>query len=431
MKTTSQTNDVIVDLPKMVGGGYGKFWRSKNFYRVVKGSRGSKKSKTTALNFITRLLKYPWANLLVVRRYSNTNKQSTYTDFKWACNQLKVAHLFKFNESLPEITLKKTGQKILFRGLDDELKITSITVDVGSLCWAWFEEAYQIETEDKFSTVVESIRGSLDVSDFFKQITVTFNPWNERHWLKRVFFDKDTQRADTLALTTTYKCNEWLDEIDRQRYEDLYITNPRRARIVCDGEWGVAEGLVFENTRVEDFDVQKTIQRVKETTAGVDFGFTQDPTTLICVAVDFENKRLYLYNEHYQKAMLTDDIVKMLKDKGMQHSYISADSAENRLIAEIRSKGITRIVPSLKGRGSIMQGIQFMQGFQIIIHPSCEHTIEEFNTYTFKQDKEGNWLNEPIDANNHIIDAVRYSLERYHIQRSNTREKTKKASYLF
>lgn len=431
MKMTLQTNDVIVDLPKLVGGGYGKFWRSKNFYRVVKGSRGSKKSKTTALNFITRLLKYPWANLLVVRRYSNTNKQSTYTDFKWACNQLKVAHLFKFNESLPEITVRNTGQKILFRGLDDELKITSITVDVGSLCWAWFEEAYQIETEDKFSTVVESIRGSLDVPDFFKQITVTFNPWNERHWLKRVFFDKDTQRADTLALTTTYKCNEWLDEIDRQRYEDLYITNPRRACIVCDGEWGVAEGLVFENTRVEDFDVQKTIQRVKETTAGMDFGFTQDATTLICVAVDFENKRLYLYNEHYQKAMLTDDIVKMLKDKGMQHSYISADSAENRLIAEIRSKGISRIVPSLKGKGSIMQGIQFMQGFQIVIHPSCEHTIEEFNTYTFKQDKEGNWLNEPIDANNHIIDAVRYSLERYHIKNSNTREKTKKASYLF
>ena len=407
---------------KLVGGGYGKFWRSKNFYRVVKGSRGSKKSKTTALNYVVRLLKYPWANLLVIRRFSNTNKQSTYTDFKWACNQLKVAHLFKFNESLPEITVKKTGQKILFRGLDDPLKITSITVDVGILSWLWVEEAYQIESEDKFSTVVESIRGSVSDPTFFKQITLTFNPWNERHWLKRVFFDKDTKRADTLALTTTYRCNEWLDEIDRQRYEDLYVTNPRRARIVCDGEWGVAEGLVFENTRVEEFDIQKTIQRVKETTAGMDFGFTQDPTTLICVAVDLKNKRLYLYNEHYQKAMLTDDIVKMLKDKGMQRSYISADSAEKRLIAEIRSKGINGIVPSLKGKGSIMQGIQFMQGFEIIIHPSCEHTIEEFNTYTFKQDKEGNWLNEPIDANNHIIDAVRYSLERYHIQKRNTNQ---------
>lgn len=414
--------EINVDIPELVGGGYGKFWRSKNFYRVVKGSRGSKKSKTTALNYVVRLLKYPWANLLVIRRFSNTNKQSTYTDFKWACNQLKVAHLFKFNESLPEITVKKTGQKILFRGLDDPLKITSITVDVGILSWLWVEEAYQIESEDKFSTVVESIRGSVSDPTFFKQITLTFNPWNERHWLKRVFFDKDTQRADTLALTTTYRCNEWLDEIDRQRYEDLYVTNPRRARIVCDGEWGVAEGLVFENTRVEEFDIQKTIQRVKETTAGMDFGFTQDPTTLICVAVDLKNKRLYLYNEHYQKAMLTDDIVKMLKDKGMQRSYISADSAEKRLIAEIRSKGIDGIVPSLKGKGSIMQGIQFMQGFEIIIHPSCEHTIEEFNTYTFKQDKEGNWLNEPIDANNHIIDAVRYSLERYHIQKRNTNQ---------
>lgn len=414
--------EINVDIPELVGGGYGKFWRSKNFYRVVKGSRGSKKSKTTALNYVVRLLKYPWANLLVIRRFSNTNKQSTYTDFKWACNQLKVAHLFKFNESLPEITVKKTGQKILFRGLDDPLKITSITVDVGILSWLWVEEAYQIESEDKFSTVVESIRGSVSDPTFFKQITLTFNPWNERHWLKRVFFDKDTQRADTLALTTTYRCNEWLDEIDRQRYEDLYVTNPRRARIVCDGEWGVAEGLVFENTKVEEFDIQKTIQRVKETTAGMDFGFTQDPTTLICVAVDLKNKRLYLYNEHYQKAMLTDDIVKMLKDKGMQRSYISADSAEKRLIAEIRSKGINGIVPSLKGKGSIMQGIQFMQGFEIIIHPSCEHTIEEFNTYTFKQDKEGNWLNEPIDANNHIIDAVRYSLERYHIQKKNTNQ---------
>lgn len=414
--------EINVDIPELVGGGYGKFWRSKNFYRVVKGSRGSKKSKTTALNYVVRLLKYPWANLLVIRRFSNTNKQSTYTDFKWACNQLKVAHLFKFNESLPEITVKKTGQKILFRGLDDPLKITSITVDVGILSWLWVEEAYQIESEDKFSTVVESIRGSVSDPTFFKQITLTFNPWNERHWLKRVFFDEETRRSDTLALTTTYRCNEWLDEIDRQRYEDLYVTNPRRARIVCDGEWGVAEGLVFENTRVEEFDIQKTVQRVKETTAGMDFGFTQDPTTLICVAVDFENKRLYLYNEHYQKAMLTDDIVKMLKDKGMQRSYISADSAEKRLIAEIRSKGIDAIVPSLKGKGSIMQGIQFMQGFEIIIHPSCEHTIEEFNTYTFKQDKEGNWLNEPIDANNHIIDAVRYSLERYHIQKRNTNQ---------
>ena len=146
-------------------------------YRVVKGSRGSKKSKTTALNFIYRLMQYEWANLLVVRRFSNTNKQSTYTDLKWATNPLGVTHLFKFNDSLPEITYKPTGQKILFRGIDDPLKITSITVDKGILSWCWIEEAYQVETYDKFATLVESIRGSVDSPDFFKQITITFNPW--------------------------------------------------------------------------------------------------------------------------------------------------------------------------------------------------------------------------------------------------------------
>ncbi len=114
-------------------------------------------------------MKYDWANILVVRRFSNTtNKQSTYTDLKWATNQLGVAD-FKYERKFAEITYKPTGQKILFRGLDDPLKITSITVDTGILCWAWFEEAYQIETFAKFSTVVESIRGSYDSPEFFKQ----------------------------------------------------------------------------------------------------------------------------------------------------------------------------------------------------------------------------------------------------------------------
>ena len=137
--------DNKVSIAKTIGGGYNEFWHNKNFYRVVKGSRGSKKSKTTALNFIYRLMQYEWANLLVVRRFSNTNKQSTYTDLKWATNQLGVTHLFKFNDSLPEITYKPTGQKILFRGIDDPLKITSITVDKGILSWCWIEEAYQVK----------------------------------------------------------------------------------------------------------------------------------------------------------------------------------------------------------------------------------------------------------------------------------------------
>lgn len=411
--------DKKLSITKTIGSGYNEFWHNKNFYRVVKGSRGSKKSKTTALNFIYRLMEYEWANLLVVRRFSNTNKQSTYTDLRWATNQLGVTHLFKFNDSLPEITYKPTGQKILFRGLDDPLKITSITVENGILCWGWFEEAYQIETFDKFSTVVESIRGSIDDSDFFKQITVTFNPWSERHWLKPTFFDEDTKLNNTFSYTTTYRVNEWLDEVDIARYEDLYRTNPRRARIVCDGDWGVAEGLVFENFEVKEFDWVKKLKEMQVVAHGSDFGFTQDPTTLISTIVDLKNKELWIYDEHYQRGMLTDEIYQMYLDKGLKNAKIIADSAEKRLITEIKRKGISNLKPSIKGQGSIMQGVQFIQGFKIYVHPTCEHTIEELNTYTFDQDKDGNWLNKPIDANNHLMDALRYSLEEFHFPRNN------------
>lgn len=417
----------VVSPAKTIGKGYNRFWHNKQFYRVVKGSRGSKKSKNTALNYIYRIMKYEWANLLVVRRYSNTNKQSTYTDLKWAANRLKVAHLFKFNESMPEITYLPTGQKVLFRGLDDPLKITSISVDVGMLSWVWIEEAYQIESEDDFRTLVESIRGSHDDPEFFKQITLTFNPWSERHWLKKAFFDEETREGDTFAATTTFRVNEWLDEVDRKRYEDLYRTNPRRARIVCDGEWGVAEGLVFENFQVKDFDPIEKIKEIKEVTHGQDYGYTNDPTTLVSSVVDLNNKEIWIYDEHYEHAMGTDDIYKMLAEKELLKASITGDNAEARLINELKAKGVRRLHRSIKGGGSVNQGIAFLQGFKIYIHPSCEHTIEEFNTYTFTKDKEGKWTNVPIDENNHIIDALRYSMERYHLGKGKDKKQKYKA----
>src|SRR5699024_3371577 len=141
MMCQTMTKQPVISIKEQIGKGYNRFWNNKQFYRVVKGSRGSKKSKNTALNLIHRIMKYEWANLLVVRRYSNTNRQSTYTDLKWAANKLKVTHLFKFNDSMPEITYLPTGQKILFRGLDDPLKITSITVEIGILSWAWLERS--------------------------------------------------------------------------------------------------------------------------------------------------------------------------------------------------------------------------------------------------------------------------------------------------
>lgn len=402
-----------ISIKELIGTGYNRFWNCKNFYRAVKGSRGSKKSKTTALNIINRMMKYEWANTLVVRRFSNTLKQSCFTDLKWAVNKLKVKHLFKFNESMPEITYLPTGQKILFRGLDDPLKITSITVDVGILCWAWFEEAYEIEDQHKFETVVESIRGSHESPDFFKQITVTFNPWSENHWLKSYFFDEKTQAYDTFAITTTYKVNEWLDDQDRARYESLYTKNPRRARIVCDGEWGVAEGLVYENFEVREFDIDEIRSRQTIQSAfGLDFGYTNDPTAFSCSLIDMNNLLIYVFDEHYEKGMSNKKIANMITKKGYTKEMIIADSAEPKSIDDIKGEGIPRIRGANKGPDSINNGIVFIQDFKIIIHPRCTNFVKEINNYIYDTDKKtGKKLNKPIDDFNHLMDAFRYSLE--------------------
>lgn len=422
---------IKIFLPDLIGKGYASFWNFKGRYRVVKGSRASKKSKTSALWYIVNMMAYPQANTLVVRKTYRTIKDSVFAELKWAIHQLGVEEFWDWKESPLEMTYLPTGQKIYFRGLDDPLKLTSISVDKGELSWVLIEEAYEIEREDHFDMLDESIRGRSS-DGMFKQITLIFNPWNENHWIKSRFFDAPPS-DDILAMTTNYKINEWLDDADLKVFERMQEHNPRRYRIAGLGEWGVAEGLVFDNFEVRDFDIKKTLASIGETTAGLDFGFTHDPTTFPRLAVDLENKELYIYAEHYEHGMTTDDIYQMIVNNNMKDAFISADSAEQRLIAELRNKGIRRIQPSVKGAGSINAGIDFMKRFTIIIHPSCEKTIEEFNTYAYQRDRLGNWLNKPEDNNNHIIDAIRYSLERYHLTRDkvNVERRLQQARRLF
>ena len=142
-----------IDISKKIGKGYKTFWNFKGRYRVVKGGRASKKSTTNAQWIIYKMMQYPLANTLVIRRVFNTHKDSTWTQLKWATNNLGVSHLWKFSKSPLEATYLPTGQKILFRGLDDPMSITSITVEIGYLCWCWFEEAFQIMDEDSFNKV--------------------------------------------------------------------------------------------------------------------------------------------------------------------------------------------------------------------------------------------------------------------------------------
>lgn len=236
-----QTNQV--HLPDIIGRGYGDFWRFKGRYRVCKGSRASKKSKTTALNIIYRMMQYPDSNTLVVRKTFATLRDSCYSDLQWATYRLGVNHLWDFTTSPLYAIYKQTGQRIFFRGLDDPMKLTSISVPKGYLCWVWIEEAYEIDKEEDFDMLDESVRGDIPYP-LFKQITLTFNPWSQSHWIKKRFFD--TESADVLAKTTNYLCNEWLDDADKKKFEDMKERNPKRYKVAGLGDWGIDGGQVFE-----------------------------------------------------------------------------------------------------------------------------------------------------------------------------------------
>lgn len=400
-------------LPDVVGKGYGTFWRFKGRYRVCKGSRASKKSKTTALNNITRLMEYPQANLLCVRKTYRTLKDSCFTELKWAIHRLGVDAWWDIKESPLEMTYKPTGQKILFRGLDDPLKVTSITVEVGVLCWLWIEEAYEISSEADFDTLDESIRGEVPPG-LFKQITLTFNPWNEHHWIKHRFFDAAPD-PDILAMTTNYTCNEWLDAADKKVFETMKRNNPRRYRVAGLGDWGIVEGLVYENWEERLFSIDEVRKTPGIKSAfGLDFGYTNDPTALFCGLIDTSGKTLWVFDEIYKPGMSNEDIAAAVTEAGYAKERIRADSAEPKSIGRLYALGLAHIRRARKGKDSINNGIDFIQDYKIFIHPRCTNFLTEIGNYTWDTDtKTGKKLNRPIDDFNHLMDAMRYALEEY------------------
>ena len=412
-----------INLPDVVGKGYKQFWNSHHRYRVVKGSRASKKSKTTALWIIYNMMKYKDANTVVIRKVFRTLKDSCYAELKWAIHRLHVDAYWKCTESPLEITYKPTGQKIYFRGLDDSLKIASITVDVGHLCWMWIEEAYEIMNKDDFDLLDESIRGEVP-DGLFKQITMTFNPWNERHWLKARFFDHEED--DVLALTTDYRCNEWLDESDLKLFEKMKVNNPRRYKVAGLGGWGIVEGLVYENWKEEKFQFiskkeydeligDKTGYVVSDDLKpafGLDFGYTNDPSALFCGMLDLKNKKLYVFDEFYEKGLSNKRIAQKVIDMGYAKERITADSAEPKSIDELCSLHL-HVSGAKKGKDSINNGIQWIQDLEIIVHPRCVNFLTEISNYMWNNDKFGKRLNVPVDDFNHLMDAMRYGLEKW------------------
>lgn len=277
-----------------------------------------------------------------------------------------------------------------------------------------YEECFQITSEEDFNKLDMSIRGNLPPALFY-QFILTFNPWSDRHWLKRRFFDDPDE--NTLALTTNYMVNEFLSDSDRRLYEIMKEKNPRRYRIEGLGEWGIAEGLIYENWREEDFDIGELIEknRNKRTDrglpafvqcCGLDFGYT-DPTAFVAMYADRKDFKLYVYFEYFKTKMTTQDIADMLIKNGFGETLIYADSAEPRTIYELTHKGAYGVKEVKKD--TIISGIRKLQDYEIIVSPRCQHTIESLCNYAWEKDRQTDAvLERPEHEFSHIPDAIRY-----------------------
>lgn len=395
-----------IRLSEKIGKGYEQFWHFKGRYLAVKGSRGSKKSTTAAMKIIYMMMKYPLSNTIVLRQVFNTHRDSTWKQLKWAAQNLGVEHLWTFTVSPLEATYNPTGQKIYFRGCDNSLSITSITAPVGFLTYLWVEEAYQIVNEDDFNKVDMSMRGELPPG-YFKQCIFTFNPWNEQTWLKPRFFDTPNDE-NKLAMTTTYRCNEWLGPDDIEIFERMKIDNPIRFRVEGDGEWGMdPEGLVFTRWETRDFDALNLAASGLEHRAGMDVGWV-DPSAIIDTLYDRQNKTIYVFNEFYKSGCQLTELAEKIEEMNLKKTKLWVDAAEPRTISFFKSQGINA-VPCLKGKDSVKAGIMFLQDHLIVVHPKCTHFTTELKNFSYIKSKQtGEYTEDTTHEWSHAIDACRY-----------------------
>lgn len=330
----------------------------------------------------------------------NTHRDSTFAQLKWAQERLGVSKLFKNTVSPLEITYLPTGQKIIFRGFDDVLKLASTTVEKGYLCFVWVEEAYEIERLEDFEKLDLSVpRGNIP-PHLFKQTTITFNPWNEKHWLKSRFFDK--KESDTKCYSTNYLINEFLDKTDIAVFEKLKREHPSAYRVAGLGEWGISQGLIYENWKV---GVKDTRSEKWQNFFGLDYGYSSDPTAFIAFSVNKETKEIYIFDEIYKSKMLNSDIARKIIEKGYAKERIRADSAEPKSNDDLKRLGIRRIMPSVKGKDSVINGIMNISEYEITVNPSCKNAITELSSYMWEKGEK----NVPQDKNNHLMDAMRYA----------------------
>ena len=359
------------------------------------GSAGSAKSYFITQKLIVRACKEP-IKILVCRRNGSTIRNTCFSLFKEILAKWKLLPFVKIRETDFNIRFSN-GSEIIFMGLDEETKLLSLN-GIGAI---FIEEAYEVP-----KPIVEQLNLRLRGKTENQQIIMAFNPISANHWLKEFC---DNPPSSFVFIHSTYKDNPFLNTEYIQQLEELYVRNPAKARVFCDGEWGVdAEGLVLTNWLVEEFDSMALAANGLEHRAGIDLGWV-DKTAIIDSLYDAANKTIYVFNEFYKSGCQLSDIAFALGEMNLKKTKVYVDSAEPRSIQFFRNEGFNT-VPCAKGKDSVKAGLMFLQDCRIIVHPKCKNFTTELENFSYIKSKQtGEWTEETTHEWSHAIDACRYA----------------------
>ena len=364
-------------------------------WEVYMGSAGSAKSYFITQKLIVRACKEP-IKILVCRRYGSTIRNTCFSLFKEILSKWKLLPFVKIRETDFNIRFSN-GSEIIFIGLDEETKLLSLN-GIGTI---FIEEAYEVP-----KPIVEQLNLRLRGRTENQQIIMAFNPISANHWLKEFC---DNPPSSFMFVHSTYKDNPFLNAEYIQQLEELYVRNPAKARVFCDGEWGVdAEGLVITNWSKEEFDAMELAAAGLEHRAGIDLGWV-DKTAIIDSLYDAANKTIYVFNEFYKSGCQLSDIAFALGEMNLKKTKVFVDSAEPRSIQFFRNEGFNT-VPCSKSKDSVKAGLMFLQDCRIIVHPKCHNFITELENFSYIRSKQtGEWTEETTHEWSHAIDACRYA----------------------
>lgn len=375
-------------------------------YYWMKGGRGSTKSSFISVMLPLLLMQHQDCHAVVLRKVGNTIKNSVYPQVLWGIETLKLTGLFKAKLSPPEITLKSTGQKILFFGDDDPMKLKSIKLPFGYVGIVWYEEFDQFAGMDEVRNLNQSLlRGGNKYWEF-----CSFNPPKSRNnWVNE---EQLFNEADRLVHHSTYLQvpPDWLGPqfiLDAEKLKEKNLRNYNHEYL---GEVTGTGGAVFEN--VEDMTMTDAqIGEFDHLHYGLDFGFAVDPLAFVKMHYNAKREELYIFEELYQQKLTNRATAQILQAMAL-HGPIIADSAEPKSIAELRDLGIN-VIGCKKGPDSVAHGIKWLQDRRKIFIDKrrCPNTYREFTCYEYERNRQGQFISAYPDRDNHAIDAVRYGCQ--------------------